>query len=181
VIQPERRAEQGPTAVVETWKVSRFSFFGSIVPVVQLPIGMVLICVGTILLITDWHNSQRVGFFWIVFVGAVGIRIGTFSLLRVVRQVDALVDGRYRFSSKRKVLTVDPLEIISLRGLTWTDLWGVYPFRMKTSSGGIFIDRHMPDGTDLECKLRRANPRIVVRRAWETSEDNSNPWRNEDL
>ena len=181
MVDPEISAKPNDPVVLRTWKVDRFSFFGSLVPIYLIVVGVALICAGVVLLGTDWSSHQRTGFLWIVFVGTVGLGSGTLSFQCVVRQVDALADGHYRFTSRRRVVVEEASDIVSLKGLAWTDFWGAYPFQMKTRSATMLIDRHMREGKDLEYELRQANPHMVVKRAWEAREADSAPWRGEDL
>ncbi|HEX3794889.1 MAG TPA: hypothetical protein VHV57_10360 [Acidimicrobiales bacterium] len=168
--------------VLRTWGVSRLSFFGSIVPIYFYVVGTVLIVLGAYFLISDWRNSQRLGFAWMIFVGCVGIGLGTFFLNYVVRRIEMLSGGMYRFVSRRRSLVLDPKNIESLKGLGYfMDFWGMYPFRMKAGAGSIFIDRHMRDGKDLEYELRRANPRMIVTRAWGRDEADTAPWRDDEV
>lgn len=154
-------------AVVRTWAVGRFSFFGSITPIYLMTISTALIVAGIYLLVADESSSQRFGFVWLLFVGCVWLVVGVFLFETVARRVEALANGHYRFSSRRRSVVVDPTNIISMRGLGWAvDFWGMYPFRLRTGSGSLLVDRHMRDGTTLEYELRRANPRMAVKRAW---------------
>jgi hypothetical protein len=172
----------GPPVVVQSWQVSRFSFFGSIGPAYNLLFGTAVVVLGAYLVISNWGESAWLGYLWLVFIGCLAIGFGIFYFEYVVRRVDALNNGQYRFASRKRSLVVEPKNIKSLKGLGYVmDPWGMYPFRMKAGAGNMFVDRHMRSGGGLEFELRRANPRMKVFRAWGSDDPDAAPWKDEDV
>jgi hypothetical protein len=124
---------------------------------------------GTWGLIQPWGSGNpRGSFAFMLFWGFIVLGMGLMAFVVVVRHVDQLEDGSFRFRSRLRSLVVRPDQIISMVGLPWyLDLYGSYPFRMNTPHGAILVDRHMLGGLDLETTLRQANPELKIKRAWE--------------
>lgn len=152
-----------------TWSVGRWSFLGSVLPTLTLAVGLAAIVGGTWGLVKPWGiDNSRAGFAFMLVWGFLVLGMGSLAFIVVVRHVDRLEDGRFRFRSRVRSLTVHPEEMTSIVGLPWyLDFYGCSPFRLSTAHGSIFVDRHMPGGMDLETTLRQAGPRMRIERAWE--------------
>jgi hypothetical protein len=151
-----------------TWSVKRGSLFSTILPSIAIMIGLVVFVSSTWGLIKPWGGNTRSGFVIPVILGLAVTAYGAFAFVVVVRHVELLEDGRYRFLARFRAVVVRPDEIISMRGLTrLLDTSGAYPFRMRTTKGSALVDRHMTGGPDLEAALCEANPALAVIRAWD--------------
>jgi len=163
----ERRSPEN--SVVQTLSVGPLSLFGSIAPALLIAVGIAAMFGGTWGLIKPWGvDNPRSGFAFMLTWGLFAFSLGALQILVVARHVDQLHDGRYRFRSHVRNVDVHPMEMISMVGVPrYLDLYGGYPFRMKSSRGSILVDRHMPGGLELEATLRQANPRLRIGRAWD--------------
>ncbi len=158
--------------VVRTMSVKPWSPFGSVTPTLVIAVGAAAIVGGTWGLIKPWgSDNSRSGFAFLLIWGFFAATMGLMQFVVIARHVDQLVDGHLRFRSRLKSLTVRPDEIISMIG--WSrmfDLYGSYPFKVKTARGSIRVDRHMSGGVKLEAALREANPHLTISRAWEITQ-----------
>jgi hypothetical protein len=138
-------------------------------PALLLPLGLAAAAAGTSGLIKPWGEPPPPWpvFVGIIFWGLLAIGIGVASFTRLARHAEQLDDGRFRFRSRHRSLIVHPSELISITGFSYFfDRSGMFPFRLKSSHGSILVDRHMPNGRDLENILREANPQLQIYRAW---------------
>lgn len=156
------------------------SAIGSLMPAGWVVVGLIFLIQGTLDRSSGWPV-------WMAVVGAVAVGLGASYLLFAVRKVQQLLDGRFRFVAVLRQLCVKPDELESANGVpVFLDLWGVYPFRLRSRSGSIFVNRHMPNGDALEELLRSANPAFHLNRAWTSGSNRDekyfdDPWKDDPL
>jgi hypothetical protein len=153
--------------VDRTWGVRRLSITATLLPLFASAVGTVVVVAGVVGIVRPWGGNPRCSF---IVTTACGLLIATTGLLAyayIVIRVDSLKDGSYRFMSRRRQMVVRPETIVSLYGSRVVyDPLGTFPFRMKTKTGSVLINRHMPCGEELEDELRQENPNLVARQAW---------------